>query len=397
MVNHAANHSIKVLEKIRVLDLGNFITAPYAAMLLAEMGADTIKVERPGAADPFRVHPTSSNSPFLLAYNRNKRGLSLDYASPEGRDVLYQLVKTADVMVINVRPGVAEKLKIDAATLQELNPRLIYCSITGYGKDGPYAKRPAFDGVGQTLSGLLSRFHNTDDPRVAGPALSDSLTGIFACMGILGALNERQHTGKGRCVDVNMLEAAMAFAIEPITHYLVLGEDQPFYFRGAASQAYILKCKDGKRIGLHMSSPQKFWEGLAQAIERPDLLTRYPSREVRVERYEDIARELAGEFLKRTRDEWAPILEANDVPFASEQLLAELENDPQVRHLDIFNSIEHPERGTQRGLNRAIRFDGDNQSAYLPPPSLGEHTGDILQELGLNAADIDALRSRKII
>ncbi len=388
---------VKVLEKVRVLDLGNFITAPYAAMLLGEMGADVIKVERPDAADPFRVHPTSSNSPFLLAYNRNKRGISLDYTTLEGRDVLYRLVKTADVLVINVRPGVAEKLKIDAATLQALNPRLIYCSITGYGKDGPYAKRPAFDGVGQTLSGLLSRFHNTDDPRVAGPALSDSLTGIFACMGILGALHERQHTGKGRCVDVNMLEAAMAFAIEPITHYLVLGEEQPFYFRGAASQAYLLRCKDGKRIGLHMSSPQKFWEGLAKAIERPDLLTLFPSREVRVERYDDLARELASVFLTRTRDEWVPLLEANDVPFASEKALAELENDPQVRHLGIFNQIEHPVRGTQRGLNRALRFDGDNQSAYLPPPSLGEHTAEILTELGFSAVDMEAMRAKGMI
>jgi len=388
---------IKVLEDVRVLDLGNFITAPYASMLLAEMGADTIKVERPGASDPFRVHTETSNSPFFLAYNRNKRALSLDYATPEGREVLYRLVKTADVLVINVRPGVTEKLRIDAATLQALNPRLIYCAITGYGQDGPYAKRPAFDGVGQTLSGLLSRFHNTDDPRVAGPAISDSLTGLYACMGVLGALHDRERTGKGRSVDVNMLETGMAFAIEPLAHYLVLKEDQPFYFRGAASQAYVLRCKDGKRIGLHMSSPQKFWEGLAKAIERPDLLERFPTREAKLHNYEAIGGELSRVFLTRNRDEWLPLLEANDVPFAPEHQLAELEDDPQVRHLGTFNEMQDPVHGRVRGINRAVRFDGDNDSAFLPPPQLGEHTDEILAELGLSASDIEGLRTRKIV
>ena len=388
---------VKVLQDIRVLDLGSFITAPYASMLLAEMGADTIKVERPGATDPFRVHTETINSPFFLAYNRNKRALSLDYATPEGRDVLYRLVATADVLVINVRPGVTEKLRIDASTLQALNPRLIYCAITGYGKDGPYAKRPAFDGVGQTLSGLLSRFHNTNDPRVAGPAISDSLTGLYACTGILGALHERERTGTGRVVEVSMLETGMAFAIEPLAHYLVLKEDQPFYFRGAASQAYVLRCKDGRRIGLHMSSPQKFWDGLAKAIERPELLVRYPTRDAKVNGYEAIGNELSKVFLTRTRDEWIPLLEENDVPFAPEHLLAELENDPQVRHLGTFNEMHDPLHGKVRGINRAVRFDGDNDSAFLPPPQPGEHTDEILGELGLSAADIEGLRSKNIV
>ena len=388
---------IKVLDGIRVLDLGSYITAPYAAMLLAEMGADVIKVERPGAGDPFRFHTSTSNSPFFLAYNRNKRGLTLDYTQPDGVEVLRLLVEKADVLVINVRPGVEDKLGIGAAQLQALNPRLIYCSITGYGADGPYAKRPAYDGVGQALSGLLSRFHQTDDPRIAGPAMADSLTGIFACLGVLGALHERSRTGKGRRVEVNMIEAAMAFLVEPLAHYLILGEDQPFYFRGAASQAYILRCYDGKRIGLHMSSPDKFWQGLAKAVGRPDLLTRYATREAKVEHYEEIGRELAAVFATKDRDDWIPLLEANDVPFAAERLLAELEDDPQVRHLGTFNEVGHPVHGTVRGVNRPVRFDGDNESGFLPPPAMGEHSDEILGELGLDNRRIGELRSRKII
>jgi len=388
---------IKVLDGIRVLDLGSYITAPYAAMLLAEMGAEVIKVERPGAGDPFRSHTSTRNSPFFLAYNRNKRGLTLDYTQPDGVEVLRLLVEKADVLVINVRPGVEEKLGIGAAQLQALNPRLVYCSITGYGADGPYAKRPAYDGVGQALTGLLSRFHQTDDARIAGPAMADSLTGIFACLGVLGALHERSRTGKGRRVEVNMIEAAMAFLVEPLAHTLILGEDQPFYFRGAASQAYILRCRDGKRIGLHMSSPDKFWQGLAKAVGRPDLLTRYATRESKVEHYEEIGRELAALFAKKDRNEWIPLLEANDVPFAAERLLAELQDDPQVRHLGTFNEVEHPVRGTVRGLNRPVRYDGDNRSGFLPPPALGEHTDEILGELGLDGRRISELRFRKII
>lgn len=388
---------VKVLDGIRVLEVGSYITAPYAAMLLGEMGADVIKVERPGAPDPFRSHTSARDSPFFLAYNRNKRALALDYTQPDGVELLHALVKKSDVLVINVRPGIEEKLGIGAARTQALNPRLIFCSITGYGADGPYARRPAYDGVGQTLSGLLSRFHDSDDPRIAGPAMCDSLTGIFACLGILGALHERTRTGKGRKVEVNMIEAAMAFAIEPLAHYLVLGEDQSFYFRGAASQAYILRCKDGRRIGLHMSSPDKFWQRLAKAISRPDLLTRYATRAAKVDHYEEIGTELAATFATKTRDEWIPLLEEYDVPFAPEHLLAELERDPQVRHLGTFNEVRHRTRGTVRGINRPVRFDGDNRSAFLPPPDVGEHTDEILRECGVSEEQLSQLRMHKVI
>ena len=244
-------------------------------MLLAELGADVIKVERPEGGDPFRWFAGGLSSPHFQAHNRHKRSVALDYTTPD--ELLHSLIEHADALVINVRPGVEQRLGIDEGTLRRLNPKLVFCFITGFGADGPYANRPAYDNVGQALAGWLSRFHDTDDARVAGPAISDAATGIFACLGIVSALLERTKTGVGRKVEVSMLETTLALAVEPLAHYFVTGDEQPFYLRGAMSQAYILTCKDGKRIALQMSSPDKFWKGLAAVIESPICCSAIPT------------------------------------------------------------------------------------------------------------------------
>ena len=189
---------MKLLSGFTVLDLGTFITAPYAAMLLAELGADVIKVERPDGGDPFRWFAGGLSSPHFQAHNRHKRSVALDCTTPRGLELLHALVRRADALVINVRPGVEKRLGIDEDTLRELNPKLVFCFITGFGADGPYASRAAYDNVGQALAGWLSRHHDADDARVAGPAISDAATGIFACLGIVSALLERTRTGIGR-------------------------------------------------------------------------------------------------------------------------------------------------------------------------------------------------------
>ncbi|UUZ71175.1 CoA transferase [Polaromonas sp. P1(28)-8] len=381
----------QVLSGVRVLDLGSFITAPYAAMLLAELGADVIKVEKPGTGDPFRAFGEGLYSSHFQAHNRNKRSVALDFTKPSGLAALDALVATADVMLINVRPGVEEKLGIGAARLQALNPRLVYCSITGYGADGPYAERPAYDTVGQALSGWLSMFHEGRDARVAGPAVSDALTGLFASMGILGALVERDKTGRGRKVEISMLEATLAFATEPLGKLFASGNPVPFYARSAASQSFIVTCQDRHRIALHLSSPDKFWRGLLTAISREDLLDKYPDRTVRIARYDALARELADIFATRPHDHWLPLLEQNDVPFAPERRLEDLGDDPQVQYLDVFYELEHAQYGSVRAAHRPIRYDGDNRSNFLPPPALGEHTLAVLQAAGLSADDLDRL------
>lgn len=389
--------SKQVLAGIRVLDFGNFITAPYAAMLLAEMGADVVKVERPGAGDPFRAFNGGLYSSHFQAHNRNKRSVALDHAAAGAARAVQALVRNADVLLLNVRPGVEKRLGLDAESVQRLNPRLVHCSITGYGSSGPYADRAAYDNVGQALSGWLSMFHQGEDARVPGPALADALTGMFAAMGILGALYERERTGRGRRVEVNMLESMIAFATEPLGRLFATGEPPGFHARAASSQSYIVTCADGLRIGLHLSSPPKFWEALVAAIGACELLEKYPDRESRVTRYEELAADLARVFAAHPRSHWLPLLERQDVPFAPEHRLQDLAGDPQVQHLQVFYELMHPQQGPVRAAHRPVRFDGDQRSDFRPPPTLGEHTREVLREVGLDAQEIESLSREGLI
>jgi crotonobetainyl-CoA:carnitine CoA-transferase CaiB-like acyl-CoA transferase len=388
---------MKALEGIRVLDLGGFITGPFAALLLAELGADVIKVEWPGKGDKFRADGRGLYSSQFQAHNRDKRSVTLDYSQPAGREVLLALVRSADVLVSNSRPGVMEKLGVEYEALRQVNPRLIYCAITGFGADGPYAQRPAFDNVGQALSGWMSRHRRGDDPRVAGPAIADPVTSLYAALGVLSALIERGRSERGRLVEVNMLEAMIGLAIEPITSYFNLRQPIPVFERAATSQAYNLTCKDGKRIGLHASMLDKFWQGLCRAIEREDWIAIYPTRADRIADYEHLASELSAIFGTRDRDEWIARLERAVVPFGPENELQDLESDPQIRHLDVFYEVEHPRHGKVKAPRRPVRIDGSRDVDFRPPPDLGEHTDEVLSEIGLTVERIAQLREARVI
>ena len=194
-----------------------------------------------------------------------------------------------------------------------------------------------------------------------------------------------------------MIEATLALAIEPLAHYFTTGAEQPFYLRGAYSQAYILTCKDGKRIALQMSSREKFWRGLAAAIEQPDLLERYPDRKSLVDNYAKIAAELSEIFSQRPRSEWLERLFEHDVPFAAEHQLSELEQDPQVRHLDPFYELDHPIAGTVKSVHRAVRIDGSREIDFRPPPMLGEHTYEVLSKLGIADDTLNSLAASGVI
>jgi crotonobetainyl-CoA:carnitine CoA-transferase CaiB-like acyl-CoA transferase len=366
----------KVLSGVRVVEHGTFITGPAASMLLADLGADVIKVEQP-AGDPFRAFRGGLYSPHYQTYNRNKKSVTLDTREKNDLVLFDKLVAEADVYIQNFRPGVAEKLGAGEARLRGLNPRLIYCAISGFGPDGPAAQRPSYDTVAQAASGFLKLLVNPANPRVVGPAIADALTGFYAAYGILGALYERekQSRGTGRRVEVSMFEAMTSFNLDAFTHLFSEGEVMGPFSRPSVSQSYVLPCADGKWIALHMSSPPKFWEGLATAIERPTLFDdpRFATREARIEHQPELIALLTDIFRTRERAEWCRRLEALDVPYAPMYATDEVPDDPQAKHLQLFVDAAHPNGGRWRTVRSPVSFDGERALDVTAPPLLGDH------------------------
>ena len=374
---------IKVLQGLKVVEQGTFITGPACGMLLGDLGADVIKVEAPNTGDPFRAFKGGLYSPHFQTYNRNKRSITLDTKSAADREVFDALLADADVYIQNFRPGVAEKLGAGAQRLRALNPKLIYCSISGFGATGPAANRPAYDTVAQAASGFLNLLVNPENPRVVGPAIADSLTGFYAAYGVMGALFERSRTGVGRIVEVSMLEAMAHFNLDAFTHFFQANEVMGPYSRPSVSQSYVLKCSDDKWIALHMSSPEKFWQGLAKAIEQPDLFDdpRFATREGRITNQEALIELLGERFARRTRAEWCARLQVEDVPHAPMYDTSEALEDPQALHLQLTASAEHPVMGLFRTVRSPVSFDGQRALDVRPPPMLGEHNDEIRSAL----------------
>jgi crotonobetainyl-CoA:carnitine CoA-transferase CaiB-like acyl-CoA transferase len=368
--------AIKVLQGVRVLEHGTFITGPAASMLLADLGADVVKVEQ-REGDPFRAFRGGSYSPHYQTYNRNKKSVRLDTREQADLALFDRLLGEADVYIQNFRPGVAERIGAGETRLRELNPRLIYCAISGFGPDGPAAQRPSYDTVAQAASGFLKLLINPANPRVVGPAIADALTGFYAAYGILGALYERaKHAmAKGRRVEVSMFEAMTHFNLDAFTHLFSEGEVMGPYSRPSVSQSYVLPCADGKWIALHMSSPPKFWQGLAEAIEQPTLFddARFATREARIEHQGDLIELLGARFRRRDRADWCRRLEALDVPHAPMYDTNEVPEDAQARHLQLFIDAPHPSGGRWRTVRSPVSFDGERALDVTAPPLLGDH------------------------
>ncbi|GGI87743.1 CoA transferase [Polymorphobacter multimanifer] len=367
------------LAGVKVLEMGTFITGPAAGMMLADLGAEVIKIEQTGTGDPFRAFRGGLYSPHFQTYNRNKKSVTLDTRKAEDLASFDALLADADVFIQNFRPGVAKKLGVDAARLQGLNPRLVYGSISGFGSSGPDRDRPAFDTVAQAASGFLRLLLNPSKPRVVGPAIADAMTGFYAAQGILAALYERQVTGRGRLVETSMFEAMAHFNLDDFTHLLSDEQHMGPYSRPHVSQSYVFECADGKWLALHMSSPPKFWENLALAVEQPDMLAQpaFASREARIAHYEDVVPFLAPIFAGRSRAAWLARLTDLEVPSAAVATSAEVLASPQAEHLQLMVSAPGP-MGEFRTIRSPISFDGERNLQVTAPPLLGADNATIL-------------------
>ncbi|MFC4931515.1 CaiB/BaiF CoA transferase family protein [Massilia sp. GCM10023247] len=373
------------LDGILVIELGTVLTAPLAGMMLADLGARVIKVEHPNGGDPFRRHAGKLYSPHFASYNRNKESIQLDLQDAAGKADLLALLARADVLLENYRPGVMARLGLTEASLKALNPRLVWCSITGFGSEGPYRDRPCYDAVALGLSGLAGLMLDPEQPSMNGPTISDNITGMYAAYGMLGALMRRERSGAGARVEVNMLEASIAFSPEGFAQYTRLGVTPRPQTRVAISQSYAFPCADGRLLTVHLSSVEKFWQAFVAVIGRPELLAdeRFASPELRTRHYGALYEEAAKTFRTRERGYWCERLAAHDVPSAPVYTVPEVMQDPQVRQSDTFYAFEHPEHGSMVGIQRPVLLDGERGPLTRAAPILGEHSDAIRQEFGL--------------
>jgi crotonobetainyl-CoA:carnitine CoA-transferase CaiB-like acyl-CoA transferase len=404
------------LEGVRVLDLSRILAAPFATQLLGDMGADVIKVERPGVGDdarqygpPFLDEPgggDSSESGFYLSANRNKRSITIDHSTPSGAGLVRELAAVSDVVVENYRSGVLDKYGLGYQALEAVNPRLVYCSVTGFGQDGPYAGRAGYDGVFQAMSGMMSVSGVPDGQPGAGPmkvgvSMVDILAGLYASSAILAALRHRDMvSGRGQFIDLALLDCGVAALSHYAQNYLVSGTPAPRRgnggFGGIPSQAF--RCVDADIFVVASTARQ--WAALAGALGRPDLADdeRFATVSARIANRDLVLGCLDSIFVQRPAAHWIAALEAADVPVSPVNTMDGVFANPQVRHRGLRVAVEHPTAGSIDLIANPIRLAADSAPTYTAPPMLGEHTDEILTRLlGKSPAEVTALRENGAI
>jgi crotonobetainyl-CoA:carnitine CoA-transferase CaiB-like acyl-CoA transferase len=377
---------VGALDKLVVIDFTNHLSGPYCAMILADQGADVIKVERPGKGDDLRQSPPHVNgegAPFML-WNRNKRSIELDLKNPDDLKTAKELVKTADVMVENFRPGVAERIGIGYETMAELNPSLIYCSISGFGQTGPYSSRGGFDLVAQAMSGLMT----INGPPEGGPyripiAISDVAAGMNGAIGILTALQHRNKTGEGQQVDVSLLDSALSMCVYEAANVFATGQKPERLGQGHRGSApyQIFPTKDGwLALG---ASQQKFWEQTCEIIGADNLISdpRFLEKKDRVARQQELAAILAPYFQKENTKHWFEKLDALGIPCGPVMDHLETLSDPHIIAREMIAKVHHPKAGSGRTLGTPIKLSKTPGGVRRAAPTLGEHNDEVRDQL----------------
>ena len=402
------------LRGLRVLDLSRVLAGPWCTQTLADLGADVIKVERPGSGDdtrawgpPFLRRPDGSEtteSAYYLGTNRNKRSITIDMATPRGQQLVRDLAASSDVVVENFKVGDMARFGLDAHTLRELNPRLVYCSITGFGQTGPYRHRAGYDYAVQGMGGLMSVTGERDDlpgggPQKVGVAVADLFTGMYATVAILAALRDRDATGLGQTIDMALLDTQVAMLANLGANYLVSGRTP-----GRAGNAHqnivpyqVFAASDGHLI-LAVGNDSQFRK-FCEVAGCPEYAEdeRFRRNADRVRNRDVLVPLLAARMLQRRKADWLSALEAAQVPCGAINALDEVFADPQVQARGMTTAVDHPLADGLRLVSSPIKLSRTPVQVRHPPPLLGQHTDEVLGEFGLTAAQIATLRADGVI
>lgn len=388
------------LGPLKVLDLSRVRAGPACCRILADFGADVIKIEAPLGADPSAGVSGARHGYDMLNLHRNKRSLTLNLKDPEGHALFMRMVEGADIVVENFRPDVKDRLGIAYKDLATVNPRIVLASISGFGQDGPYAKRAGFDQIAQGMGGLMGVTGNPEDgPMRAGTAVADLSSGLFAAIGILVALQERTQSGQGQWVQSSLLEAQISLMDFQAARYLIEGEvpqssgnDHPY-----VTPMGVVATKDG-HMNLGVGSDTQ-WCAFCALIDHTDWGTadEYTTNTERFERRAELWKKLKPIFAQRTTAEWVELLESAGVPAGPIYMMDEVFADPQVQHLGMATSVHHAARGETKLVAQPVKLSRTPASIYVSAPDAGEQSDAILTELGLSSDQVAALRDRNVI
>ena len=395
---------MKALDGIRVLDLTRALAGPFCTLMLGDNGADVIKVEIPGSGDDTRKWGPpfiGEESAYYLSINRNKRSLTLNLQDAQAQEVFMKLAQDIDVVVENFTPGVMGRFGLDYAAVKAVNPKVVYCSISGFGQDGPYRNRPAYDQIMQGVGGLMSITGEPDgEPQKIGIAVTDIGAGMWSAFAIMAALNHRGKTGEGQYIDISMLDAQVAWLTYQAAFFFANGEAPKRM--GAAHPTLVpyqaFMCKDGKYINVAVGS-ERIWERFCQGMEREDLKDHpdYATNSVRVNNRGAMVSMLQEIFLTRPVAEWVKDLQAANVPCGPINDLADVFADPQVLARNMYLEMAHPTLGSIKQTGLPIKFSLTPGGLDRHPPLLGEHNQEILKSLGYSEADVQSLKAQSVI
>ncbi len=393
------------LEGTRILDVSRVLTGPFCTMILGDLGAEVIKIETTSGGDDTRQWGPpfiAGESAYFLSINRNKKSLTLDLNSNEGRSIFYDLATKCDVMIENFRPGVTEKLQIDYPTISKKNPNLIYCSITSFGPSGPYKDWPAYDIVIQGMGGLMGITGEPDRPPVRiGVAISDLGAGLYAAIAILAAIASRQRTGRGQLVDVSLLDSTVSLMTYMASYFFATGQSPKRM--GSAHPTIVpyqcFKTKDGEFITIAIGNDKLFRTfsktiGLENLADDP----KFSSNAQRIANRRELIPLLERIFQQRTREEWLHILTEAKLPAGPVYSIAEIFSDPQIKQREMQVNITHPKAGKVGQIGIPMKFSETAPEIRDPPPLLGQHTDEILRTLlGYDSHRIAELHEKRIV